>query len=507
MVTTGPAQEPFRMPNVFPAEQEPTREGCANESSVVLLGVAFDGVTMSDTVQRIDRMVASRRSHYVVTANADFLAQARRDVELHRILLEADLVLCDGTPLVWASRWLGNPLPERVAGSDLAPLLIQLAAERGYRLFLLGASPEANAQAVERLKRSHPTLNIVGNHSPPFKPLLEMDHDEIKRRIRDAKPDLLFVSFGCPKQEKWIAMHYRPLGVPVCIGVGATIDFLAGRMKRAPRWMQQAGVEWIYRLLQEPRRLFRRYVADIVHFGAPILAQCWEMRWRPRGRRRDGRVAVTKLETDWQRVEVSGSLDAETVRRAADIWERISVNDRHCLLELSKVGSIDAAGIALLVRLQRRGRNPVRRLLLLAPGAAVQRVLKLLRLGAIFEIASDAAEAREMMAMCDDEQRTVLVNGAARPLAWRGEITAANADEVWQLMEKQVHSMSARAEDISIDLSELRFIDSSGLGVMLRTRKLAQRQRCRLSFTGLQPRVRNVVKLSKLEPVLFGEGR
>ena len=96
------------MPNVFPAEQEPTREGCANESSVVLLGVAFDGVTMSDTVQRIDRMVASRRSHYVVTANADFLAQARRDVELHRILLEADLVLCDGTPLVWASRWLGN---------------------------------------------------------------------------------------------------------------------------------------------------------------------------------------------------------------------------------------------------------------------------------------------------------------------------------------------------------------------------------------------------------------
>src|SRR5262249_31695771 len=163
----------------------------------------------------------------------------------------------------------------------------------------------------------------------------EMDHDDIKQRIRDARPDLLSVSFGCPKQEKWIAMHYRSLGVPVCIGVGATIDFLAGRMKRAPRWMQRAGIEWTYRLLQEPRRLFRRYLTDLVHFGGPILAQCWEMRWRPGSPRRAGRVAVTVMETNWQQVEVAGSLDAETMRRTADIWERVAANKRHCLLDLA----------------------------------------------------------------------------------------------------------------------------------------------------------------------------
>src|SRR5207237_3326363 len=135
----------------------------------------------------------------------------------------------------------------------------------------------ANAQAVARLKARHPALNLVGNYSPPFKPLLEMDHQEIKRRIHAARPDLLFVSFGCPKQEKWIAMHYRSLGVPVTAGVGATIDFLAGQVRRAPRWMQRSGTEWIFRLLQEPRRLARRYLKDLRVFCWSIFRQWWQL--------------------------------------------------------------------------------------------------------------------------------------------------------------------------------------------------------------------------------------
>src|SRR5258708_6153516 len=252
----------------FPAAEQP-----AERWPVAILGVPFDPVTIDSAIARITQMVLSRRPAYVVTPNVDFLVQARRDAELRRILLEAHLVLCDGKPLVWASRWLGNPLPERVAGADLVPRFIALAAQRGFRLFLLGATPEANARAVARLQERHPALVIAGHYSPPFRPLVEMDNEEISRRIWAARPDVVLVSFGCPKQEKWIAQNYQALGVPVCIGVGATIDFLAGQVRRAPRWMQRAGLEWTYRLAQEPRRLLRRYVGDLRYFGRPILPQ------------------------------------------------------------------------------------------------------------------------------------------------------------------------------------------------------------------------------------------
>jgi len=244
-----------------------------------ILGVRFDQVTLAEAVERIDEMVLSAEPHYVVTPNVDFLVQAGRDELLRQILLDAHLVLCDGTPLVWASRWLRNPLPERVAGSDLAPQIIRLAAERNYRLFFLGATPEANAEAVAKVRAQFPSLEI-SQFSPPFRPLAEMDHEEIGRRIRAAQPHILFAAFGCPKGEKWMAMNYRSLGVPVMVSVGATIDFLAGRVKRAPVWMQRGGVEWVFRLGQEPRRLFRRYAADVWPFAWGITAQWWNQRKR-----------------------------------------------------------------------------------------------------------------------------------------------------------------------------------------------------------------------------------
>src|SRR5262249_32142031 len=184
------------------------------------------------------------------------------------------LVLCDGTPLVWASRLLGQPLPERVAGADLVPELIRLSARRKHRLFFLGATEDSAVQAVANVHARYPHLEIA-HYSPPFRPLHEMDHAEILKRIRAAEPDVLLVAFGCPKAEKWIAMHYRDLGVPVAIGVGATIDFLAGRVKRAPVWMQRSGLEWVFRLIQEPRRLCGRYAKDLWVFGRRILSQWW----------------------------------------------------------------------------------------------------------------------------------------------------------------------------------------------------------------------------------------
>jgi N-acetylglucosaminyldiphosphoundecaprenol N-acetyl-beta-D-mannosaminyltransferase len=304
-------------------------------------------------------------------------------------------VVCDGTPVRWASNLLGNPLPERVAGADLVPRLIDLAATRNYRLFFLGATPEANAQAVANLHARFPNLNISGHYSPPFRPLSELDHDEIAERIHAAKPDLLFVAFGCPKAEKWIARHYRSLGVPVTIGVGATIDFLAGRVKRAPVWMQQAGLEWLFRLGQEPRRLFRRYATDLWHFSWGIAAQWWRTRSFLKGRPGQSESLATVVEPTWQRIQSPERLNVDAVRRGAHTWEQAVT--RHCLLDLGAVRVIDSTGVGLLLDLRKRLLSIGRCLVLLAPSKAVQRTLKWMRIHDVFLTAEDALDARRVI--------------------------------------------------------------------------------------------------------------
>jgi N-acetylglucosaminyldiphosphoundecaprenol N-acetyl-beta-D-mannosaminyltransferase len=341
---------------------------------VPILGVPLDPLTIDEALARIGEMVASGEPHYVVTPNVDILVQGRRNPELHRILCEADLVLCDGQPLVWASRLLGNALPERVAGSDLTPRLIAQAERKGHRIFLLGASPEANARAVERLRKRHPRLEIAGHFSPPFRPLDQMDHDEIVCRVRAAEPDILFVSFGCPKQEQWIAMHYRALGVPVCLGVGATIDFLAGRVRRAPPWMRRWGLEWSYRLLQEPRRLFRRYLTDFLCFGPDLLAQGWAHlrgNWHDRG-------AVETVSTNPQCLELraTGTLDRGLLEQPGNAWAPLSEARCDCRLDVDGVNFIDDYAAAALTVWHRRLRRAGHRLVLVA---SAERALRALR--------------------------------------------------------------------------------------------------------------------------------
>jgi exopolysaccharide biosynthesis WecB/TagA/CpsF family protein len=248
------------------------------ERLVAILGIPFHQTTLAGAVDRIDAMVADGGAHYVVTPNVDFLVKAQRDNELRRILVRADLVLCDGKPIVWASHLLGGVLPCRVTGSDLVPLLLQRAAEKGWRIFLLGGSPAVAAEAARRIGAAHPSLPQVSHYSPPYLPLLEMDNMGIADRIRTARPDVVLVCFGCPKQEKWISRNLHLLRVPVMIAAGATIDFLAGSMARAPVWMQRSGTEWVFRLIQEPRRLTRRYADDLLHFFPAILRQRWHQR-------------------------------------------------------------------------------------------------------------------------------------------------------------------------------------------------------------------------------------
>ena len=466
-----------------------------------ILGIPFDHLTLAEAVRRVEAMIASGQPHYLVTANVDFLVQARQDVELRRILAEADLVLCDGTPLVWISRLLGHPLPERVAGADVAPLLLEAAARKKYRVFFLGGQPEITLQAVQNLQEQHPDLIICGCYSPPFQSLLEMDHEEILRWIRPARPDVLFVSFGCPKAEKWIAMHYRSLGVPVTIGVGATIDFLAGTKKRAPRWMQRSGSEWIFRLLQEPRRLFRRYMTDLWQFGGAILQQWWWLRapWRPLGLSSAHPILVD--EEFWNYIVVRGPFHAESLRRNAATWAQAQGN--HCLLDLGLVTFIDSAAVGLLIQLQKRLQAEGFSLVLLQPSAVVARALRLMRQTNFFRIATDIAEARELI-RARERTPSVVPPNSVGPLVWQGEITAHNAAEVWENTEAHIVARSLREGTLTIDLSGVRFLDSTGAGLMARAKRQALQLGANLHFTHPSEDVLNVVRLARLQNFLFG---
>lgn len=525
------------------------------QAPVTILGVPFDRVTTGKTIELIEEMIATGRPHYLVTANVDFLVQAKQDVELRRILLEAHLVLCDGTPLLWASRLLGNPLPERVAGADLVPLLIARAAEKKYRVFFLGASLESAERAVKNLRVRYPSLEIAGHYSPAFNKLLEMDHDEIKKRVLAASPDLLFVSFGCPKQEKWIAMHYRSLGVPVTVGVGATIDFLAGRVRRAPVWMRRIGAEWLFRLAQEPRRLLGRYARDLCIFSGSLLSQWWHLRPRtknlvskavssiPPPEQQEARngpmpcvangprtflASVTPTQTGsmtfpepkaagpdhaaatFQILQLPERLDRATVEATAIPAEQILGDSRHCLVNMSSVRFIDSTGIGLLIRLQKQLRPLGRQMLLLGPGNSIRHVLKLMGLEDYFVVVPDVAGAVQLIRHRARELASGVASGPAlrnQPFFWQGEITAANADEVWRLTHARLFNVAENAQpELTIDLGSVRFLDSSGLGIMVRAKKLAQRHGTRLCFTGLQPPVRNVVQLARLEEFLLGHG-
>lgn len=249
---------------------------------VELAGARIDDVTMAEAIERIEDLVARRRPEYVVTPNVDHLVKLADDAQFRAVYEQAALVLADGMPLLWASRLLGTPLREKVSGSDLFVAFAEVAARRRYRLFFLGGREGAAARAAEVLAARHAGLEVCGVEAPP----LGFDQDPAANRrvleqVRAARPDVLFVGLGAPKQEKWIHRWRHDLGVPVSIGVGVSFEFVAGMVRRAPRWMQRAGLEWAWRLLMEPTRLWRRYLVDDPRFLLLLARQWREARRQP----------------------------------------------------------------------------------------------------------------------------------------------------------------------------------------------------------------------------------
>jgi N-acetylglucosaminyldiphosphoundecaprenol N-acetyl-beta-D-mannosaminyltransferase len=225
-------------------------------------GVPIDSVDLDQVVDRAMEAVADGAFVQICTVNLDFLVNARRDPATHAVLRRSELNLADGTPVVWLGRLLGCRLPGRVAGSDLVPRLAASAAAAGAGIFFLGGEGGSAAVAAERLAARCPGLVVAGVHEPARAALDDLDDLDIVRRLEESGADILLVALGHPKQDKWIARNRARLPVSVAVGVGCTFDLIAGRRTRAPHWMQRTGLEWLFRLLHEPRRLGLRYVVD-----------------------------------------------------------------------------------------------------------------------------------------------------------------------------------------------------------------------------------------------------
>jgi N-acetylglucosaminyldiphosphoundecaprenol N-acetyl-beta-D-mannosaminyltransferase len=243
------------------------------ERAVTVAGIAFAPLTHAEAIAQIDRFVQEGRPRQVVTANLDFARLARRDPDFRAAIAAADLVVADGMPIVWLSRLRGTPLPERVSGIDLMDGCAELAARRGYGIFLLGAGPGIAARAATALQRRYPGLRIAGTLTPPMGVFSPETDAALVKAVRAAAPEMLFVALGAPRQELWLRAHLAELGVPVCVGVGCAFDVLSGRRSRAPRWMRRSGLEWTFRLAQEPRRLWRRYLLGDLPLFARMLGE------------------------------------------------------------------------------------------------------------------------------------------------------------------------------------------------------------------------------------------
>ncbi len=237
---------------------------------IEMMGCKIDNLSMEETLQTIEGFIHSGKPHQHVVVNVDKLVKANRDPELRQIINDCALINADGMPVVWASRLLGKGLKERVAGVDLFESLMQRSAQKNWRVFLLGAREEVVSGVRDIYLKKYPGLTVAGYRNGYWK---QEEEAGVIEQIKAARADLLFVAISSPKKEQFLGQYQAEMQIPFAMGVGGTFDVAVGKVKRAPVWMQKSGLEWFYRFLQEPRRMFRRYFIDDMAFFGLLLKE------------------------------------------------------------------------------------------------------------------------------------------------------------------------------------------------------------------------------------------
>jgi N-acetylglucosaminyldiphosphoundecaprenol N-acetyl-beta-D-mannosaminyltransferase len=245
-----------------------------------ILGVAVSSITADDAVATMERWIEERSRHYVCVTGVHGVMESRRDERLRLIHNAAGMVTPDGMPLVWLSRLFGKSRTQRVYGPDLMRKMTEVSARRGYRQFYYGGAEGVAEKLKQSLIAAHPGLEVAGMLCPPFRELTKQEDQAVIDAINAARPDIVWVGLSTPQQEFWMARHLGRIEAPVMVGVGAAFDFLAGTKRQAPPWMQRNGLEWLFRLSSEPRRLWRRYAYIVPGFMCLAVGELLLRRWR-----------------------------------------------------------------------------------------------------------------------------------------------------------------------------------------------------------------------------------
>lgn len=232
-------------------------------------GLPIQDLTYDEALARIVALIRARKPARMAVTNASKTVLAQAEPGLHEFIVNSDIVTADGMSVVWAARLLGKPLRERVTGIDMMEMLVATAGANGFKVYFLGAKPEVVERVVELYKQRFPNLEVAGFHHG----YLDRAGEDFQERLREAAPDILFVAMGSPAQENWIQANQAQLGIPFCLGVGGSFDHVAGYSRRAPIWMQDVGLEWLYRLGSEPGRLWRRYLIGNSKFISLVVKQ------------------------------------------------------------------------------------------------------------------------------------------------------------------------------------------------------------------------------------------
>ena len=430
--------------------------------TVAILGTPVDILDMPQTLARLEEFIEEGHFHQVATANTDFLVNAIGDPELQHVLRNADLVVADGMPLVWASRLMGSPLPERVTGADMVPRLASLAAQKGYRIYMLGARPDVAQRAKAQLEADYPGIQIVGCVSPPAASIIEMDAEALLDDIQRAAPDILLVAFGNPKQEKWIHMHRERLrDVPVCIGVGGTFDFIAGEVARAPELVQRTGCEWVHRLAHNPRYLWKRYGRDLTQGGRHLLRQWHMLSRQPSAGRFDMRMAragncvVLSLVGDFKRISLPGfrTLATEVLSAGADL-----------LLDMQGIVSLDAEAIGTLITLRKHAADVGRAMRMVSVSPQITKALRHSQIQEGFistaesvaqALTEQCTEGLYWRVQCGHDAAVVTVNGISN------QETTAHIEMICECLLEE-------GKQVDMDVRGISYIDSNLLSVFYR---------------------------------------
>lgn len=393
-----------------------------------IAGLPFHHTTMEAAMHDFVRTIRGDKPSYWITPNVDFATRAASDPILKDIVFHADRIFCDGLPLVWLSKLYDHPLPERVAGSDMVPRMLETSAKEGFKVYFLGSDDETLAKSGKTAQERYPGLQIVGQHAPPFAHVHEWDNDQIVADINESGADLVLVAVGSPKQERWISAFHRKTKAKLTIGIGASLDFIAGSQVRAPRFVQRIGFEWLWRMLSDPKRLAKRYASNFPFLGKAALSQ-----WRAYRRR-------------YQPSDADAFGNEDTI-------------------DLTKVDSLNPEILAQLISSVRSARREG----LVAPRVLASEPLQqaLVDLGLI-----------PPLRMMEEGEESLLVEAGASvqrahgPREWRAEHWDDSLDD---------------DRDLIVDLSSTTFIDYPTLW-RLRDRKLAlEKQQLSLKMEAIMP--------------------